>query len=160
MNIVSSAFENGGMIPQKYTQEGENVSPPLSFSDIPAEAQSLALLCIDPDVPDPQAPVRDFTHWVIYNLPVNCSGLPEAVKISGVAGSGEGLNDRGKVGYIGPRPPIGTHRYYFKLYALNKTMEFDSPPSRAQVLEQMDGFVVGLAELMGRYKLKNPLPSK
>ncbi len=157
MKIKSTAFADGGMMPAKYTQEGANVSPPLEISDVPKEAQSLVLICIDPDVPDPAKPVRTFIHWVVYNLPPNTKELPEAVDISKIPGAQEGQHGRGGTGYIGPRPPIGVHRYYFKLYAINIDLKFPSPPTAASVLSMIDGHVVATAETMGRYKLStNP----
>lgn len=155
MKIESPAFENGGMIPEKYTQESdEDISPPLKISGVPKEAVSLALICEDPDVPDPAHPVRIFIHWVVANLPPTLESLPAGVDISSIPGAIAGLNGRGSVGYIGPRPPIGAHRYYFKLFALNTKLPFIEPPTQADLMEAMDGHVVAEAETMGKYALK------
>lgn len=156
MKIQSPAFANQGWIPEKYTQEGEDFSPQLLISDVPSEAQSLVLICLDPDAPDPKAPVRVFTHWILYNLPVTIAEIPEGAKLPDLGdGVKEGLNDRGQSGYIGPKPPIGAHRYFFKLYALNCRLNFKEPPTRNQVFNAMDGNIVAMAEVMGRYQLKN-----
>ncbi|MCD8339507.1 MAG: YbhB/YbcL family Raf kinase inhibitor-like protein [Burkholderiales bacterium] len=155
MKIESSAFENGAMIPEIYTQESsEDISPPLTFSGVPKEAVSLTLLCIDPDVPDPAHPVRDFTHWIVVNLPPTTKGLPSNVDISTIPGAMAGINGAGTIGYIGPRPPIGTHRYFFKLFALDTKLPFIEPPTKVEVMEAMDGHVITEAETMGRYALK------
>ncbi len=155
MKIESPAFENGGMIPEKYTQESrEDISPPLVISGVPKDAVSLTLLCVDPDVPDPAHPVRTFTHWVVVNLPPTIKELPADVDISSIPGAIAGLNGADRVGYIGPRPPIGAHRYFFKLYALNCKLPFTSPPTRQEVMEAMDGHVITEAETMGKYILK------
>lgn len=157
MKVTSPAFENNGFIPEKYTQEGENISPPLVISEIPKAAKSLALLAVDPDAPDPEHPKLTFTHWIVYNLPAKSIELSEGIKIQTIKEAEEGFNDRGTIGYIGPRPPIGTHRYFFKVYALNLELSFDKPPHRAQILQLMDGHVVEIAEIMGRYKLQGQI---
>ena len=154
MKISATAFTNGGWIPVGNTQEGKDLSPELNFSEIPEQAVSLVLVCYDPDAPDPAAPQRIFTHWVVYNIDPKVTNLPEGVKIKELSpGACEGLNDRGSIGYIGPKPPIGTHRYYFTLYAIDRWLSFPVPPDRKQMYETINGKVIASAETMGVYKL-------
>ncbi len=153
MKISSPAFADNGFIPIEYTQEGEDLSPPLVISDIPEAAKSLVLIVEDPDAPDPENPKLIFTHWIVYNLPPKAMELTAGQAIDQIPGASEGLNDRGTVGYIGPRPPIGVHRYFFKLYALNTELSFERPPQRKEILREMDGRVVGSAQIIGLYKL-------
>lgn len=134
MKISSNAFESGQMIPEKYTCKGANINPELKFSGVSSGAKSLALIMHDPDAPR----AGGFTHWVIFNMPPNTTRIPENSKPSGV----EGKNDAGKNNYIGPCPPSGTHRYYFKLYALD-TMFLEN--------FDMQGHVIEEAELMGKF---------
>src|SRR5690349_7242579 len=120
MQISSIAFENGGPIPVGYTAEGKNVSPPLHITAVPPGAKTLALIVEDPDAPDPKAPKRTFTHWVVYNLPANTTDLPERADEASIHSGGIfGVNDFKKQAYAGPNPPIGRHRYFFKLFALD-----------------------------------------
>lgn len=155
MKLFSPEFETGGFMPKVFTQQGENVSPPLVIEDVPQLAKTLALVCLDPDAPDPEHPLRTFTHWIAYNLPTNLKELPKAVKISSLSPiSLEGYNDRNEIGYVGPRPPIGTHRYFFKLYALDTTLKFNEPPKVKEFLEAIDGHVIESAGTMGLYKLQ------
>jgi Raf kinase inhibitor-like YbhB/YbcL family protein len=148
-NIRSSVFENGGKIPRKYTCEGDDTSPPLSWSDIPAGTKSLALIVDDPDAPDPAKPQRVYVHWVVYNIP------PEAAQIgeggSAPSGAAAGTNDFGKQSWGGPCPPIGRHRYFFKLYALDKTLHLKSAKKK-DVETAMQGHILAQAELMGTYQ--------
>lgn len=153
MQISSPAFSDRGFIPVKYTQEGENISPPLVITDVPEVAKSLVLLVEDPDAPDPDNPKLTFTHWIVYNLPPVSTELAAGEDVCKIPGTEEGMNDRGTQGYIGPRPPIGTHRYFFKLFALNIQLSFDRPPQRKELLNQMDGYVVASAEIVGLYKM-------
>lgn len=155
MKITSPEFVTGGFMPRIYTQQGENVSPPLILEDVPEVAKSLVLVCLDPDAPDPEHPQRTFTHWIAYNLPIQVKELPKAVKISSLSPiSAEGYNDQNKIGYVGPRPPIGAHRYFFKLYALDTTLKFNEPPKIKEFLDAIDGHVISSAETMGLYKLQ------
>ena len=147
MKISSPAFADNGFIPIEYTQEGEDLSPPLVISDIPEAAKSLVLIVADPDAPDPENPKLIFTHWIVYNLPPKAMELTAGQAIDQIPGASEGLNDRG------PRPPIGVHRYFFKLYALNTELSFERPPQRKEILREMDGRVVGSAQIIGLYKL-------
>jgi Raf kinase inhibitor-like YbhB/YbcL family protein len=153
MKITSPAFAHNGEIPQKYTCEGSDVSPPLAWSGVPANAKSLALIVDDPDAPDPKAPQRTWVHWVLYNIPVTVTGLEEGVK-SLPPGTLEGTNDWGRTGYGGPCPPIGRHRYFFKLYALDTTLPDLRKPNKAVLESAMKGYVLGQAELIGTYQKK------
>jgi len=151
MTIGSSAFAQHGAIPGQYTCEGEDLSPPLEWSGVPAGAQSLALIVDDPDAPDPAAPKMTWVHWVLYNLPPDGAGLPEAVK-SLPPGTREGLNDWKRTGYGGPCPPIGRHRYFHKLYALDSMLPDLGKPTKAKLEAAMQGHVLAHAELVGTYR--------
>jgi Raf kinase inhibitor-like YbhB/YbcL family protein len=151
MEIHSTAFAEGGDIPDRYTCQGEDISPPLSWSGIPAEAKSLALIVDDPDAPDPAAPKMTWVHWVLYNLPAANGGLAEAVQQL-PAGTGQGLNDWGRTGYGGPCPPIGRHRYFFKLYALDTPLDDLGQPTKADLERAMAGHILAKARLMGTYQ--------
>jgi len=148
--IQSPAFEEGGSIPSRYTCDGEDVSPPLVWSGIPAGTRSLALIVDDPDAPDPAAPRMVWVHWVLYNLPPDVQGLPEAV-VALPPGTLEGRNDWKRTGYGGPCPPVGRHRYFFKLYALDAVLPDLGEPTKAELLDAMKGHVIGEAVLMGTY---------
>lgn len=155
MSIVlsSPAFTGGESIPARYTCDGEDVSPPLSWTGIPAGTQSLALIVEDPDAPDPAAPQRNWVHWVIYNIPADSQGLQEGVDARGLPpGTREGANDWHRTGYGGPCPPVGRHRYFFKLYALNKVLPDLHKPDRAKLLKAIEGSIVGKSELIGLYQ--------
>ena len=149
MIVKSTAFSEGAIMGAKYTCDGEDVSPSLSWSGAPGETQSFTLICDDPD-----APAGDWVHWVFYDIPGSISGLPEKVpgdknpKIGGT----QGANDFRKIGYGGPCPAGGTHRYYFKLYALDKELGMAPGASKHQVLAAMKGHVLAEAQLMGRYR--------
>lgn len=143
MKLISSAFDHEGMIPAKYTCDGENVSPSLAIEDVPEKAQSLALIMDDPD-----APAGTFVHWVVWNIPVDAQAIAEGVLPEGAQ---EGETSFGKVGYGGPCPPSGTHRYFFKLYALDQELELSDDTDKGALLQAMEGHVVAQAEFMGRY---------
>jgi len=148
--LTSNAFQKGEAIPRQFTGDGRNISPPLQWTDPPAGTRSLALVCEDPD-----APRGTFTHWVIYNLPADLRQLNENLlsKASLSDGAIQGINDFGKVGYGGPAPPAGKpHRYFFKLFALNRPLDLPAGVSRVQLLKAIQGHVLGEAELMGTYK--------
>ncbi|MDD3028679.1 MAG: YbhB/YbcL family Raf kinase inhibitor-like protein [Alphaproteobacteria bacterium] len=151
--LTSPVFVDGGAIPTRYTGEGQDISPPLSWSGVPSSAQSLALIVDDPDAPDPAAPKREWVHWVLYNISPSLTGLPENV---GTAKEGmrDGLNDWNRTGYGGPMPPIGRHRYVHKLYALDATLNFSTPPTKAALEEAMEGHILARATLIGTYQLK------
>jgi Raf kinase inhibitor-like YbhB/YbcL family protein len=149
----SPSFAHEGEIPRKHTCEGEDVSPELRWSDVPEGAKSLALIVDDPDAPDPKAPKMTWVHWVLYDLPATATGLPESVSDSALPeGTRQGKNDWGKTGYGGPCPPIGEHRYFFKLYALDGVLGDLSEPKKAELLKAMEGRVVGEVQLMGVYE--------
>lgn len=150
MQITSSAFASEGEIPRKYTCEGSDTSPSLSFAGVPASAKRLALVVDDPDAPDPAAPKRVWVHWVLYDIPASVKGLPEGGALPD--GAREGTNDWNKTGYGGPCPPIGRHRYFFKLYALDAPLGDLRQPTKAALERAMQGHVVETAELMGTYQ--------
>lgn len=155
LTLTSTAFANGGGIPPAYTCDGDDVSPPLSWSGIPAETRSLALVVDDPDAPDPAAPKRTWVHWVLYNLPPDANGLPMAVKHGDLPrGTQEGLNDWKRKGYGGPCPPIGRHRYFHKLYALNTILSELRNPTKSDLEKAMQGHVIQEAQLLGLYERK------
>ena len=137
----------------KYTCEGRDLAPPLKWSGVPDGARSLALIMDDPDAPDPKAPRMTYVHWVLYNLPPDSGGLPEGVTSKTLpAGTLEGLNDWKRTGYGGPCPPIGRHRYFHKLYALDVVLKDLKQPTKAQLLKAMEGHVLARAEIVGTYK--------
>lgn len=153
LSLTSSAFQHQGEIPSRFTCEGDDVSPALSWSGVPREARSLALLVDDPDAPDPKAPRMTWVHWVLYNLPVAATGLPEGVSSRDLPeGTREGTNDWKRTGYGGPCPPVGRHRYFFKLYALDTELPDLKSPTKARLEEAMEGHVLSRAELVGTYE--------
>jgi hypothetical protein len=153
LTITSPAFDGGQAIPTVYTCEGEDISPELNWSSLPEGTQSLALIVDDPDAPDPAAPKMVFVHWVLYNIPPDASGLPKDVGSDGLpTGTLEGLNNWDRTGYGGPCPPIGEHRYYFKLYALDTKLDPLEQPTKDELLKAMEGHVLAEAELMGTYE--------
>jgi len=148
VEISSTAFAAEEMIPERYTCDGENVSPPLAWRGIPPETRSLALIVDDPD-----APAKTWVHWVIYNLPAASAGLPENIPPEkSVTAGRQGRNDFGRIGYGGPCPPSGTHRYHFKLYALDAELDLPPGASKAELLRAMQGHVLAEATLIGRYR--------
>ena len=153
MELRSSAFVHDGEINSRYTCDGRDLSPPLSWTGVPDGTKSLALIVDDPDAPDPKAPRRVYVHWVLYNVPPQAPGLAEAVATAHLpAGTREGLNDWGRTGYGGPCPPIGRHRYFHKLYALDTVLPDLKRPTKAQLLAALDGHVLAQAELIGTYQ--------
>jgi Raf kinase inhibitor-like YbhB/YbcL family protein len=153
LTLRSDAFTHLGSIPSRYTCEGEDISPPLQWSGVPPKARSLVLIVDDPDAPDPAAPRMTWVHWVLYDLPVDSTSLPEAVKAL-PAGTREGVNDWKRTGYGGPCPPIGRHRYFHKLYALDTMLGDLGKPTKAKLEAAMRGHVLEQAELMGTYEKK------
>jgi Raf kinase inhibitor-like YbhB/YbcL family protein len=151
MKISSPAFEEGGEIPSQFTCEGPDKSPALDWSDPPPGTKSFALIVDDPDAPDPKAPKMVYVHWVLYNLPAAAIGLAESVKVL-PPGTLEGVNDWERTGYGGPCPPIGRHRYYHKLYALDTMLPDLNKPTKTQLLDAMKGHVIGEAVIMGTYE--------
>ncbi len=155
LSLTSGVFDHGGEIPGHYTCEAADVSPPLQWSGIPGGALSLVLIVDDPDAPDPRAPKMTWVHWVLYNLPAAVSGLPEGVAPGQLPpGTGEGVNDWKRTGYGGPCPPIGRHRYFFKLYALDCLLDGLQRPTKPQVEAAMQGHVLAEAQLVGTYEKK------
>jgi len=149
LEISSTAFSEGEMIPTRYTCDGPDVSPDLSWSGVPDAAESLALICDDPD-----APMGTWVHWVLFNIPSSASGLPAEISSDATLENGarHGTNDFRRLGYGGPCPPGGTHRYYFKLYALDTELSLDSGVTKDQLVEAMQGHILSEAQLMGTYK--------
>ena len=149
--ITSRAFKDGEMIPAHYTCQGENVSPPLDWSDAPEGTQCFALINDDPD-----APGGSFVHWVVYNIPLGYNSLPEAVPSLNALPNGtrQGTNDFRHIGYGGPCPPSGVHRYFFKLYALNALLDLEPGATKAQLEKIMQRRTLGEAQLVGKYKKK------
>ncbi len=153
MKLESPAFAQSGEMPARFTCDGADLSPPLNWSDLPKGAQSLVLIVDDPDAPDPQAPKMTWVHWVLYNLPADAGGLPEGVKEEQLpAGTKQGLNDWKRTGYGGPCPPIGQHRYFHKLYALDVLLEDLGKPTKAKLEQAMKGHVLAKAEWIGVYR--------
>lgn len=148
--LKSSAFENGAEIPARYTCKGADVSPPLSWQGVPDTARSLVLIIDDPDAPDPAAPKTVWVHWVLYNIPPDLSHLAEDITSATLpAGAAQGINDWRNRGYGGPCPPIGRHRYFHKLYALDSVLEGLNKPGKAEVEAAMQGHILAQAELIG-----------
>jgi Raf kinase inhibitor-like YbhB/YbcL family protein len=149
LKVTSSAFKEGEMIPKKHGFDDRNASPPLAWTAPPENAKSFALICDDPD-----APVGTWVHWVLFNLPATTRELPENVAPEKTLGYGEkqGKNDWGKIGYGGPAPPSGTHRYYFKICALDTLLPLEAGASKAQVEKAMQGHILAQGQLMGRFK--------
>jgi Raf kinase inhibitor-like YbhB/YbcL family protein len=145
--ITSTAFAQGKPIPAAYTCDGKSISPPLAWSGTPAGTRSLVLIMDDPD-----APMGTFVHWVIYNIPAEAMGLPEGVSQDAALadGSAQGQNSARRTGYTGPCPPGGTHRYFFKLYALDTTLSL-SAANKESLLQAMQGHILAQGELMGTY---------
>ena len=153
MKLTSTAFADGGEIPQTYTCEGRDISPSLLWSGVPTNAQSLALIVDDPDAPDPAAPTTTWVHWVLLDIAPEAGGIAESAKPT-PAGAREGLNDWNRTRYGGPCPPIGRHRYFFKLYALDTTLPKLTRPTKAELEHAMKGHALASAELMGTYQKK------
>ncbi len=153
LTLGSPAFTAYATIDSRYTCEGEDISPALSWSGVPADTQSLALIVDDPDAPDPAAPKTPWVHWVLYNLPPELCELPEAIDADNLPqGALEGINDWRRTGYNGPCPPIGRHRYFFTLYVLDCMLPDLNQPTSAQLEKAMQGHILGKAELMGTYR--------
>ncbi|KPJ91449.1 MAG: hypothetical protein AMS18_08665 [Gemmatimonas sp. SG8_17] len=152
-NLTSLAFADGQEIPPEYTCDGDDISPPLAWEGSPPGTQSLALILDDPDAPDPKAPKMTWVHWVLYNLPPSCTHLDPGVQGSGLPlGAREGLNDWRRPGYGGPCPPIGRHRYFHKLYALDVELPDLGAAPKSVVEEAMAGHILAEAQLVGTYQ--------
>lgn len=153
LELSSSAFSDGGEIPAEYTCQGNDTSPPLAWAGVPDQARSLVLIVDDPDAPDPKAPKMTWVHWVVYNMPPQTGSLPAAVATQALPpGTEQGLNDWNRVGYGGPCPPVGRHRYFHKLYALDGVLGGLRKPTKAQVEAAMKGHIIASAELVGTYQ--------
>ena len=155
LQITSTAFAEGQPIPQKYTCQGSDVSPPLKWTGTPANTKSLALISDDPDAPDPRAPKMTWVHWVLYDLPATTSELAENVAKTATLANGakQGMTDFKRVGYGGPCPPPGgAHRYFFKLYALDTVLDLKPGATKPDLLKAMEGHVLSHGELIGTYQ--------
>jgi len=149
IRVESSVFTEGGLIPRKYACDGADISPPLSWSGIPEGSKSLAIIADDPD-----APAGTWVHWVVYNLPTDLIGLPENIpkQKTLTSGGAQGTTDFRKVGYGGPCPPSGTHRYFFKVYALDALLDLDAGATKKELLKAMEGHIIAQGEVVGKYK--------
>ena len=149
MELSSLAFNGGDMIPERYTCDGDDISPPLEWKLVPENAKSIALISDDPD-----APVGTWVHWVYFDIPASMKSLPENItpQENPVNGGKQGTNDFGRIGYGGPCPPGGTHRYYFKIYALDTILNLSAGAEKDQLLKAMEGHILGQTQLMGIYK--------
>ena len=151
--LTSSAFGHNGTIPKQFTCQGSDISVPLAWSGLPAGTKSLALIVDDPDAPDPAAPQITWVHWVLYNIPPSASGLKQGIKAAELPkGTLEGLNDWKRTGYGGPCPPIGRHRYFHKIYALDTVLPDLKRPAKAQLEQALQGHVLEKFELVGTYQ--------
>lgn len=151
LELVSEAFAHNGEIPRRYTCQGEDVPVPLSWRGVPAEAKSLVLIVDDPDAPDPKAPKMIWVHWLLYNIPPGAGGLEEGAAML-PKGTLQGLNDWKRAGYGGPCPPIGRHRYFHKLYALDTVLPDLEQPGKTDLEQAMRGHIIAHAELIGTYQ--------
>jgi Raf kinase inhibitor-like YbhB/YbcL family protein len=149
IKITSSAFEEGGLIPAKYTCDGADVSPPLQWDAVPQGSKSIALICDDPD-----APMGTWVHWVLFNLPAETNELAENISADKILPNGarQGVSDFGRIGYGGPCPPGGTHRYFFKIYALDAKIGLEAGANKRRLLKAMEGHILEQGQLVGKYK--------
>ena len=153
LEITSPAFSHNEAIPSKYTCDDKDISPALEWSGLPEGTKSVALIVDDPDAPDPAAPKMTWVHWVLYNIPPSATGLAEAVEAQNLPqGTKEGLNDWRRTGYGGPCPPIGRHRYFHKLYALDVVLPDLGNPTKKDLERAMEGHIIARAELVGTYQ--------
>ena len=155
LKLTSTTFTHDGEIPTRHTCEGEDVSPPLGWQGAPAETKSFVLIVDDPDAPDPEKPKMTWVHWVLYDIPPDADELPEDAGNGGLPeGTREGINDWRRPGYGGPCPPIGRHRYFHKLYALDTVLGDLGRPTKQAVEAAMEGHVLARSELIGTYRKK------
>jgi len=153
LSLTSSAFSANGTIPKEFTCEGQNQSPALAWSGAPAGTKTFALILDDPDAPDPKAPKTTWVHWVLYDIPASATSLPKGATTKSLpAGTREGVNDWKRTGYGGPCPPVGRHRYFHKLYALDTALGDLKSPNKAALEKAMQGHTLGTAELVGTYE--------
>jgi Raf kinase inhibitor-like YbhB/YbcL family protein len=151
MTLTSPSFKAGGQIPFNHTCQGKDVSPPLAWADVPKGTKTLALVVDDPDAPDPAAPKTTWVHWVLFDIPATATGLPEGGAGNLPEGTRVGKNDWGRAVWNGPCPPVGRHRYFFKLYALDVSLPKDFVATKADLEKAMRGHILGEAQLMGTY---------
>ena len=155
LSISSPAFSAGGAIPATFTCEGQDLSPELTWSGVPTGTKSLALIVDDPDAPDPAKPKTVYVHGVLFNIPASATGLPQAVAAGSLPpGTQEGTNDWNRTGYGGPCPPVGRHRYFFKLFALDTVLNGLGAATKKDLLNAMQGHILEQAEVIGTYKKK------
>ncbi len=151
--LLSNVFSNGKIIPSKYTCDGMDISPPLTWNAVPANKKSLALIIDDPDAPDPKAPKMTWVHWILYNISPHVSELPEGVQSENLPpGSMQGLNNWKRTEYGGPCPPIGRHRYFHKLYALDTLLTGLAKPTKEELEVAMANHIIAHTELVGTYQ--------
>ena len=150
--LSSPAFEAMGIIPRRHTCEGDDSSPPLAWEDPPAGTRGFALIVDDPDAPDPDAPERTYVHWLLYDIPAGVRLLPDDADHALPEGTRRGVNDWGRPTYGGPCPPIGRHRYFHKLYALDRVLGELGSPSKGELERAMEGHILEMAELVGTYQ--------
>lgn len=150
LNLKSAAFSHNGTIPKEHTCEGADTAPDLSWSGAPGNTKSFALIVDDPDAPDPKAPEMTYVHWVMYDIPATATGIVKGGETP--AGARDGKNDYKRTGWGGPCPPIGRHRYFFKLYALDTQLGDLGSPTKDKVVKAMEGHVVAQTELVGTYQ--------
>lgn len=154
--LLSTSFSHMGQMPVRLTCDGGNISPALSWTGIPEGTKSLVLIVDDPDAPDPEAPKMTWVHWTLYNIPADSTGLPEGISTENLPGETlQGLNDWKRPGYGGPCPPIGTHRYFHKLYALNTVLPDLNHPTKTELEVAMQDHIIAQATLIGHYR-RNP----
>ena len=153
LTLLSTAFSHQGEIPARYACDGDDISPPLAWSGVPTGTKSLLLIIDDPDAPDPKAPKMTWVHWLLYNIPPTQKGLTEAMDTQNLPqGALEGTNNWQRTGYGGPCPPIGRHRYFHKLYALDTLLADLHKPSKKNLEQAMRGHILAQAELIGTYQ--------
>lgn len=151
--LTSKAYSQKATIPRRFTCDGQDISPPLTWSGVPAGTKSLVLILDDPDAPDPAAPKMTWVHWVLYNIPPDVKGLPEDVSAADLPhGTREGLNSWNRTGYGGPCPPVGRHRYFHKLYALDTVLPDLGEPTKDRLEHAMQGHIIAHTELMATYR--------
>lgn len=156
LRLMSPSFQNGGVIPSRHTCDGDDVSPPLRWSHAPRATQSLVLIVYDPDAPDPKRPTMTWVHWVLYNMPPAITSLVEGIEAEDLPpGTLQGLNDWHRTGYGGPCPPIGRHRYFFKMLALDAVIRDLNSPGKFALEEAIQGHVLAQAELIGLYQKRS-----
>ena len=148
ISLKSPSFKDGEMIPLRFTCDGEDISPELAWESVPEKCQTLAIICDDPD-----APMGTWVHWIVYNIPADLTGLEEGIPPDDILPSGakQGKNGWRRIGYGGPCPPGGTHRYFFKIYALDTQLDLEAGASKSQLTDAMEGHILSQGQLMGRY---------